>query len=141
MKTTLQTRARALAQFEASFAAMVAAGERLRSTILAEAGMGAAHPRLVPIMEIVAKHYGLPVSALASDLRTEDHTLPRHIAMLLCLRMTTLGTSRIGRAFNRDHTCVLHAKKAIERRILTDHALSATISNLQQWATQALQAA
>lgn len=141
MKSTLQTRARALAQFEASYAAMISAGERLRAAILAEAGMGAQHPKLYPIMLTVADHYGLPVSALASDLRTEDHTLPRHIAMLLCLRLTTLGTSRIGRAFNRDHACVLHAKKAIEARMLTDHELSATIANLQQWATQALKAA
>jgi len=141
MNTVAAVRAQALAKFEAAYGAMLSSAEELRTVLLAEAGLGTTHPRVLRIMRVVAEAYNLPLSALASHTRTENYVLPRHIAMVLCLRLTTLGTLRIGTAFNRDHSSVLHAKKAIGSRLLTDHAMAETIRQLEIRAAEALKAA
>lgn len=73
------------------------------------------------IQRIVAEHYALPVSIMCvADgpvVRERRYSRPRQVAMVLATRLTDHSISRIGQFFGgRDHTTVLHAMKAVEKR-------------------------
>ena len=73
--------------------------------------------RRVTIEEIqrkVAEHYNIRLSEMMSKRRERSVARPRQIAMFLAKNLTTKSLPDIGRAFNRDHTTVLHGIKAVE---------------------------
>ena len=51
---------------------------------------------------------------MMSKRRERSVARPRQIAMFLAKNLTTKSLPDIGRAFNRDHTTVLHGIKAVE---------------------------
>jgi len=65
-----------------------------------------------------ARAYGLPADALRSRSRKQIFVRPRQIAMYLARRYTDASLADIGRAFGRDHTSVMYAIDAVERRIV-----------------------
>jgi chromosomal replication initiator protein len=65
-----------------------------------------------------ARAYGLPPEALRSRSRKQIYVRPRQIAMYLARRYTDASLADIGRAFERDHTSVMYAIDAVERRIV-----------------------
>lgn len=73
--------------------------------------------RRVTIDEIqrkVAERYNIRVAEMTSKRRDRSVARPRQIAMFLAKELTTKSLPDIGRAFDRDHTTVIHAVKAIE---------------------------
>jgi chromosomal replication initiator protein len=83
------------------------------------------------IQKIVAKHFGVRLSDLRSKKRTKLLTLPRHVAMYLCRRLTNLSLIDIGRDFGRkDHTTVIHACNKIEESMQNDSSFERTIGQL-----------
>lgn len=73
--------------------------------------------RRVTIEEIqrkVAERYNIRVSEMTSKRRERSVARPRQIAMFLAKHLTTKSLPDIGRAFDRDHTTVIHAVKTIE---------------------------
>lgn len=73
--------------------------------------------RRVTIEEIqkkVAEHYNIRVSEMTSKRRERSVARPRQIAMFLAKVLTTKSLPDIGRAFDRDHTTVIHAVKTVE---------------------------
>ena len=74
--------------------------------------------RRVTIEEIqrkVAEHYNIRVAEMTSKRRDRPVARPRQVAMYLAKELTTKSLPDIGRAFDRDHTTVIHAVKAIEQ--------------------------
>jgi chromosomal replication initiator protein len=83
------------------------------------------------IKKVVAKHFNVRLSDIKSDKRTKPFTLPRHIAMYLCRRLTKLSLIDIGREFGKkDHTTVMHACDKIEEAIQNDPGFEKTIEQL-----------
>lgn len=76
------------------------------------------YPSIKLIQECTAKHYGCTVLAMLSTRMTRNLTRPRQVAMYLAREMTLHSLPEIGRLFNRDHTTVGHACKAVERRLV-----------------------
>jgi len=70
------------------------------------------------IMAITAKAYSLSVSMLCGRSRLRRVVRPRQFAMYLCRRYTNASLKEIGRVFDRDHTSVMYAVKAVEQRTL-----------------------
>lgn len=69
------------------------------------------------IRRIVSECFDLPPDALTSATRLRAVAWPRQMAMALAYRFTGLSLPQIGRAFGgRDHTTVLHAVRAVDRR-------------------------
>ena len=74
--------------------------------------------RRVTIEEIqrkVAEHYNIRIAEMMSKRRDRPVARPRQVAMFLSKELTTKSLPDIGRAFDRDHTTVIHAVKAIEQ--------------------------
>ena len=80
------------------------------------------------IQKTVAKHFSVRPSDLKSRKRHKTFTLPRHVAMYLCRRLTKLSLIDIGRDFGRkDHTTVMHACSKIEESMQSDPNFDKTI--------------
>ncbi|MBD3184084.1 chromosomal replication initiator protein DnaA [Candidatus Poribacteria bacterium] len=83
------------------------------------------------IQKIVAKFYGVRVADLRSKKRHKTFTLPRHVAMYLCRRLTEQSLIDIGRDFGRkDHSTVIHAFNKIEEAIQKDTNFEKTINQI-----------
>lgn len=80
----------------------------------------------------VAERYNIRVSEMTSKRRERSVARPRQIAMYLAKNLTTKSLPDIGRAFDRDHTTVIHAVKTIEEMCLKDPAFKAEIDSLRR---------
>ncbi len=85
------------------------------------------------IARLVAEACGLTPRQLTSSRRTRDITLARQLAMYLCRAHSRLPLTEIAARFGRrDHTTVLHACEAIERRRSTDPAFNELVERLER---------
>lgn len=94
-------------------------------------------PFIIDVMRVVARRYGRTVLDLKSTRRCAPIVRPRQIAMYVAYKVTVHSTPRIGRAFHRDHTTVLHALKKIGAMVESDPAIAAEveeiIAELNRW--------
>ncbi len=65
------------------------------------------------IMGQCAAYFGVTIDQLCSTDRSRHVVEARQIAMYLCRELTDLSLPKIGQAFGRDHTTVIHANKKI----------------------------
>lgn len=73
------------------------------------------------IQKVVAENYHLSVNELLGKRRTKRISLPRHVAMFLCRRLTTCSYPEIGAHFGgRDHSTIIHANKVVETLSIAD---------------------
>jgi chromosomal replication initiator protein len=72
------------------------------------------------IIETVAIFYGYTTQELLSASRTKTLTQARQAAMWLSRQLTDLSLPAIGRAFDRDHTTVMHAARSVQNMVDTD---------------------
>ena len=73
------------------------------------------------IQEAMAAFYKLEPIEMVSERRGREVAWPRQEAMFLARKLTPLSLPRIGQLFgNRDHTTVMHALAAVEKRITGD---------------------
>ncbi len=83
------------------------------------------------IQKAVAKYYDLELSEILSKKRNKQMVFPRHVAMYLCRKLTDASYPQIGDQFGgRDHTTVIHAMEKMERQVVEDRDLAATIEKL-----------
>jgi len=68
------------------------------------------------IAQLVAAKHGLPEAAMYEPGRFRQVAKARFEAMYLIYTHTDWGTDRIGRAFNRDHSTVMHAIDTYAKR-------------------------
>ena len=78
---------------------------------------GAASPTLEQIQTAVCEVCGLSRQELLSSRRSTRVSHARQLAMYLARELTPLSLSEIARAFDRDHTTVIHALRAVESRL------------------------
>jgi chromosomal replication initiator protein len=94
---------------------------------------GAGTPTVEHIVEEVCRHFDVSPSDLASARRTARVAVPRQVAMYLCRQHTDEPLSAIGRELGgRDHSTVLHALGAIERRLQDDGGLRQAVAALEK---------
>ena len=85
------------------------------------------------IQKTICEYFNLKVGDLKAKRRTQNIALPRQMAMYLCRKHTETSFPVIGNKFGgRDHSTVIHASRAIERRIKEDPHMQMTIEKLER---------
>jgi len=80
----------------------------------------------------VCRHYNVTHAELASPRRTARLSVPRQVAMFLCRRYTDAPLQAIGAELGgRDHSTVVHALAAIEKRLVGDMAVRSAVDALE----------
>jgi len=83
------------------------------------------------VINAAARHAGLEPADLVGPSRCRQVSQARGIAIYLARRLSTQSLQAIGNAFGgRDHTTVLHALRATERRRSVDAGVAADIDRL-----------
>jgi len=84
------------------------------------------------IMRTTAAAYGFTVEDVVSPSRRQPLVLCRQISMYLCRELTDLSLPKIGEAFQRDHTTVLHSVDKVKRILRSDRAVFDRVTQLTQ---------
>ena len=73
------------------------------------------HQNLTPetIRDFMATQFKLTGEDLSSKSRKKTFTFPRQVSMYFSRKYTEKGLSEIGKAFNRDHSTVVHSIRVI----------------------------
>lgn len=88
-------------------------------------------PSVASIQRAVAKTYGIPLLEMFSARRGWEVSHPRQVAMYLSKQLTPLSFPNIGKHFgDRDHTTVMHAVAAVEKRIANSRNTELLIGSL-----------
>ena len=87
-------------------------------------------PTLEAIQDAVCAASGLRRGDLLSDSRSPRVARPRQIAMYLARELTSLSLAEIARAFDRDHTTVMHAVRTVSGRLEPGSETAATIHRI-----------
>lgn len=105
----------------------------LAQKVVASSAKGVDRPVTIErIQEVVASFFGLRVQDLRSPRRSRAIATARQIAMYLCRQDLGASFPYIGQCFGgRDHTTVIHAVTAIERRQAVDPELRKVIQSLR----------
>ena len=96
---------------------------------------GSRRPRgveLPAIMKRVAAAFGVTEKELLGISRLRRVLVPRQVAMYLARELSGLSLPRIGAAFGRDHTTVLHAFCKVNEALASDERLAATVRQLRR---------
>jgi hypothetical protein len=83
------------------------------------------------VCAIVSAAFGVPIQEMLSERRDVKCARPRMVAMYLLHRTTTFSLSRIGRAFQRDHTTIAHAVNEIAARMAADIDLRTQVTRCE----------
>lgn len=88
-------------------------------------------PTVAEIQRQVAASFGIRREHILCRDRHPSYCYPRHAAMYLAKSLTHHSLSRIAHLFQRaDHTTVIHAIRATERRISEDREFARKIDTL-----------
>ena len=82
------------------------------------------------VCELVGGQFKVTVQDLRSKSRKKEVAFPRQVAMYLARKYTEQSLADIGKAFNRDHSTVLHSIKVVTDRQLRDTSVSAQLEIL-----------
>lgn len=91
---------------------------------------------IAEIQAAVAAKFAIPESEMRSERRSQDVARPRQVAMYLSRALTPRSIPQIGRAFNRDHTTVLHGMRRVKELMEVDGELASQISALTSLLSQ-----
>jgi chromosomal replication initiator protein len=95
----------------------------------AEALAGSGHD-VAQVVKRVAAVFAVPEKELMRASRLRRYMVPRQVAMYLARETCGLSLPRLGTAFGRDHTTVLHACRRIESEIESDAELAGLVQQL-----------
>lgn len=85
------------------------------------------------IKKAVAQHFGVKTSEMISKRRTKSISFPRHVAMYLCRKHTTLSYPEIGGEFGgRDHSSVIHAAQVVSSKVSNDTSVKNLIIEIEK---------
>lgn len=82
------------------------------------------------ISELIARQFKVSISDMKSRSRKRTLTFPRQVAMYLCRKFTDDSLAEIGRAFNRDHSTVMHSIKKVTNLTVRDTSVGAQVELL-----------
>jgi chromosomal replication initiator protein len=88
-------------------------------------------PSLSAIQDAVCRLQGLTRAELLSARRSPRIAHARQLAMYLARQLTPLSLAEIARGFDRDHTTVLHAIRAVDSRLEPGGELASAIHTLR----------
>ncbi|MBO7385701.1 MAG: chromosomal replication initiator protein DnaA [Clostridia bacterium] len=69
------------------------------------------------IILAVSKYYSVTPKDILSNVRSREFTVPRQLAIYLTRELCAYSTTKVGEAFGRDHSTVMHACKKVEEMI------------------------
>ena len=84
------------------------------------------------IQRRAAEFFGLKLTDMRATTRTKAIAFPRQIAMYLARQLTHASLTEVGRAFDKDHTTVLHAVTKVEALIREDPKFKKTVDTLAE---------
>ena len=85
------------------------------------------------IQKAVASHFGIKITELMSQDRSQRLVVPRHIAMYLSRELLGSATTEIAEAFGRkNHTTVMHAVDKVKELIEKDASTRAIVNELKR---------
>jgi hypothetical protein len=82
------------------------------------------------IIDEVARETGIPADVILSEMRTAKVSDARALAAYVTREVTLWSWSRIGRAFEKDHTSIITAYRKIEKSLASDHELAQVAEGL-----------
>ena len=88
--------------------------------------------RFAAISDHITCDFRLGSDRLQSRSREQRIAFARQLAMFLCRKITGAPFESIGAHFRRDHCTVIHACRAIERRIRRDTAFRLFIGKMEE---------
>ncbi len=88
------------------------------------------------VKTVVCQYFKVDPFMLESKSRKKIHAFPRSVYVYLCRHLTSLTVEEIGRSLNRNHSTVLYASEAIERRIKLDKRVKNQVDFLSQKLTE-----
>ena len=92
---------------------------------------GATEVSIQRIQEMVSDRFGLSITELCGDKRSQNIVYPRQVAMYLSRELTDSSLPKIGKEFGgRDHTTVIHATSKIARLIREDRSVYNLVQEL-----------
>lgn len=126
------TKIRGYALAEAQPITLELAKRALADDLSRSGGEESAAPSIQAIIDSVTRYYDVKLTDLLSKRRHKSITVPRQICMWLARRHTRFSLEEIGGYFGgRDHTTVMHAIRAINRRRDEDSTFSDDIDRLE----------
>ena len=84
------------------------------------------------IQRKVSEFFGLKLADMRARRRTKAVAFPRQIAMYFARQLTNASLTEVGRAFDKDHTTVLHAVTKVETLIRQDAKFKKTVDTLAE---------
>ena len=84
------------------------------------------------IQQAVAEYYGVSVADIVGQKRKREIALPRQVAIYLTREMTEMSLPRIGDAFKRDHSTIMHSCDKIAEMAKTSAEMAATVDDLKK---------
>lgn len=90
------------------------------------------------IRDFVAGQFKISVHDLQSKSRKKTIAFPRQVSMYLARKFTEEPLSEIGRAFNRDHSTVVHSVRVINETIARNGSVRGQIDHLSKKLKQRL---
>lgn len=85
------------------------------------------------ILDIVSDHFGVSISDLKSNKRSNEIVVPRQIIMYLCRKMTTVPLKSIGILLGgKNHSTIKHGIEKIEREFKDDEQLANTLDIIKK---------
>jgi chromosomal replication initiator protein len=84
------------------------------------------------IQRKVSEFFGLKLTDMRARGRTKAVAFPRQIAMYFARQLTHASLTEVGRAFEKDHTTVLHAVSKVEALIREDAKFKKTVDTLAE---------
>ena len=84
------------------------------------------------VLELVCRYYGVSPEDLRSRSRRKNVAEPRKMGIFLLRKTTDLSLSDIGKAFDRNHSTVLHALNTFQQSCQKDVKLKGQVDFLRQ---------
>jgi chromosomal replication initiator protein len=106
--------------------------------VLAEETIGRLYPvarervSIERVEALVSEALDVPAGGLASDRRNARLVFARQVSMYLMRKQIGLAFAAIGERYDRDHTTVLHAVRAIEARRACDPEVRRLVAMLEE---------
>jgi chromosomal replication initiator protein len=82
------------------------------------------------IRDFIAGQYNLSIAELQSKSRKKNVTFPRQVSMYLARKLTEEALSEIGKAFNRDHSTVVHSIRVITEVMARNGSIRGQVEHL-----------
>ncbi len=82
------------------------------------------------IRNFISAQYRISISDLQSKSRKKNVSAPRQIAMYLARKLTDQGLVDIGKAFDRDHSTVVHSIRVVTELIIRDGSIRGQVELL-----------